>query len=185
MSRNPIMRTHPLQKLMLLAAVAGLLPGAPALAQTSPWAWNAGYSSYKLRPANGTNEIMNGYALGGEYAIRPGWALEASFNHQTGTEAEVIALRQQGLMAGLKATWTPMGRYQVFTQLQIGREQLRASEGPEEDQRTSLAFGPGIGLDVAMTPHLSARGQVDFILTHYSGETQGSPALFVGLVYRR
>jgi len=178
------MRANLMQKLILLAAIAGVIPGVPVQAQSSPWALSAGYSSYKLRPVNGTDERMNGYALGGEYTCRPGWAVEASFNRQAGTEADVISLRQQGVLAGLKANWATDGKCQGFIHFLIGREQLRASAGPEEDERTSFAFGPGVGLDVAMTPHLSARGQVDFILTHYSGETQGSPAVFVGLVYR-
>jgi hypothetical protein len=173
-----------MQKMIFFVAVAAMLQGAPVLAQTSPFAWSAGYSSYKLRPESGTNEQMNGYALGGEYTCHPGWAVEVDFNHQTGTEADAISLRQQGVMAGLKSTWTAGGKYQGFTHFLIGREQLRASSGPEEDERTSFAYGPGIGMDLTMTSHLSARGQVDFIITHYSGKTQGSPALFVGLVYR-
>jgi len=127
---------------------------------------------------------MNGWALGGEYTFHPGWAVETNFNHQTGTEANVISLRQQGVMAGPKYTWTTEGKFQVLTHFLIGREQLRASEGPDEDERTSFAYGLGVGLDLPLAPHLKARGQVDFIRTHYAGEVQGSPALFVGLVYR-
>ena len=179
------MYANPMQRLMLLAALAGALPGAQAMAQPSPWACSLGYTSCKLRPAHGTDELMNGWALGGDYTFKPNWAVEASFNHQTGTEADVIDLRQQGVMAGLKSTWTIDGKLQGFAHGLIGREQLRASAGSQEDERTSFAYGPGIGLDLAMTPHWSARGTLDFIYTHYAGANQGSPALLVGLVYRR
>ena len=179
------MRTNPMHKLLLLAAVAGLLQGAPALAQTSPFAWSAGYSSYKLRPASGTNERMNGWALGGEYRRDPVWSLEASLSRQTGTEADTVDLRQIGFLAGFKANWGFSGPCQPFTHFLVGVEQLHASDGSATDQRESLAFGPGLGLDLAITRNLSARGQVDLLLTRYAGEIQGSPALFVGLVYRR
>lgn len=178
------MRANSLQKMILIGAVVGMFPGAPAQAQSSPWAWVAGYSSYKLRPRNGTDELLNGWALGGEYTFHPGWAAEASFNHQTGTEANVISLRQQGVMVGPKYTWAIGGKFQGFTHFLIGREQYQAREGNNEDERTSFAYGLGVGLDLPLAPHLKARGQVDFIRTHYAGEAQGSPALFVGLVYR-
>jgi hypothetical protein len=148
-------------------------------------AWSLGYSCFKLRPDSGTNERMNGFALGGEYPQDPFWSLEASVSRQTGTEADTVALRQLGALAGVKTT-SPLGdRARGFVHLLAGWEQLHASQGDQADQRASLAFGPGIGLDVALTRNVSARGQVDFLFTHYSGVVQGSPALFVGLVYRR
>ena len=59
---------------------------------------------------------MNGRAsLGGEYTYRPGWPVEASFNHQNGTDYGMISLRQRGLMGGLKATWTISDKCRGFT----------------------------------------------------------------------
>jgi len=48
----------------------------------------------------------------------------------------------------------------------------------------SFAFGPGAGLEYAVTGNLWVRGQVDFLFTHYAGEIQRSPSLFAGVVYR-
>jgi opacity protein-like surface antigen len=73
---------------------------------------------------------------------------------------------------------------QGFCHFLVGWEQLHAQQGSSTDQSDSFAFGPGAGLEYAVTGNLWVRGQVDFLFTHYAGEIQRSPSLFAGVVYR-
>jgi opacity protein-like surface antigen len=178
------MRKPALKPLIAIAVLTCALQGA-AMAQASPMAWSLGYASCKLRPASGTDEVLNGAALGGEYRCGPVWSMEASLSRQTGTEADTVDLRQWGVLVGLKASATLAARVRGFCHFLAGWEQLHAQQDASTDQSNSLAFGPGAGLEYAVTRNLSVRGQVDFLFTHYAGEFQRSPALLAGFVYRR
>ena len=178
------MPTNPMTKWMPLAVLACALLGDPVLAQTPPMAWAAGYSTYQLRPATGTDQRMNGFGLAGQYNLDSAWSGELAFTHQTGTEDQSISLRQVGIMAGPRYTRALGGRWQGSAHFLIGREQLQASSGPASAQSTSFAFEPGAGLEFAVNRHLALRGQEDLVFTHHAGVDQRSPCLFLGLVFR-
>jgi hypothetical protein len=181
------MRILPLHRLFTLAALACALPGAPAGAGPgpgSPWSWALGFSTCKLRPAHGSDQVLNGFALAGEYRLDPRWSLEAAFSHETGTEAGGVNLRQNGFLAGARYTLARSGPWLGYAHLLAGRKQLQASEPGAQDQRTSLAFSPGAGLEYQAGRHLAVRAQADFILTHYAGVHQRSPGLVLALAYR-
>jgi hypothetical protein len=147
-------------------------------------AWAVGYSTYQLRPASGTDQRLNGFGLEGQYRLNPAWSLEAELSHQTGTEAGAVDLRQTGFLFGPGFSRALSPRWEGSARFLVGREQLQASDGPDADQSTSFAFGPGVGADFALTRRVSLRGQEDFLFTHYAGVVQRSPRLFVGLVFR-
>lgn len=175
--------------LFALLASAGL-----AQAQTPPlvppMTWTLGYDTCQLRPATGHDQRLNGIALGGEYGLTPAWSAELALSHQTGTEADLgasrVNLRQSGAMAGPR--WTlPLGqggRWQGAAHLLVGRELLQASSGDAQAQSVSFAFSPGLAVQCRLAPHLALRIQEDLVCTHYAGQNQRSPTLFVGLALR-
>ena len=184
------MPTHSLNRWIAFAVLAGALQTGAALAQSAPTAWSVGYSTDKLTPTNGVDQRMNGFALGGEHPITSDLSLEASLNRQTGTQTDTVTggtidMRQLGALGGLKATVVVNPKVQWFTHFLIGVQQLKASEGSASDQRTAPAFGMGLGLDLAIAPHLSVRAQQDFICTRYAGDYQTGATFFMGLVIRR
>jgi len=175
---------HPMKRMIVFAVLASALQTNLATAQTSPMAWSVGYSTYKLRPASGTDQRMNGFGIGGQYSLTTEWALEAALSHQTGTEAGSVNLRQAGVMVGPRYTWTWSARWKGAAHFLVGRQQLQASDGASADQSTSFAYEPGIGLDFQIHRHLALRAQEDLVYTHYAGVDQRSPCLFLGLVLR-
>jgi hypothetical protein len=169
----------------LLPVLACVATGGGALAQASPLAWSAGYSSFKLRPASGSNQVLNGFALGAQYQLDPAWSVDAAVSRHTGTQPGSIDLRQVGLVAGPRYRWTLHERWEGFARFQVGWTRLDASQGAGSDQSASLAFGPGVGVDFTVNPHVSLRAASDFTFTHYAGTYQRSPSLFLGVVLRR
>ena len=185
LSQDPTMRIRSHHVLSLLAVLACMASGGRALAQDPPLAWTAGYRSFKLRPASGSNQVLDGFALGAQYRLDPAWSMDVALSRLTGTQPEAIGLRQVGLMAGPRYRWTLHEHWEGFARFQAGWVQLHASQGPASDQRSSLAFGPGAGIDYTVNPHLSLRAEGDFTFTHYAGTSQRSPGLFLGVVLRR
>lgn len=180
----PYLSSRPRPPRIALAALACALSGALATAQTPPMAWSVGYTTCQLRPHSGSDQRLNGFALGGEYRLAKVWSLEATFSHQTGTEAGSVNLRQTSLMAGPRYALALGNRWRGLAHLLVGREQLQAGQGSDADQVTSFAYGPGVALDFQVNHHLALRGQEDLVCTHYAGVNQRSPSLFLGLVLR-
>jgi hypothetical protein len=189
MSQDPTMRQPRPHLLSALLACAGL-----AQAQTPPpgppLTWTLGYATCQLRPATGHDQRLNGIALGGEYGLSPAWSVELALSHQTGTEADTgsgrVNLRQSGALAGPRYT-LPLGRggrWQGSAHLLVGRELLQASSGDAQAQGVSFAFTPGVALQCQLASRLALRIQEDLACTHYAGENQRSPTLFVGLALR-
>ena len=87
-------------------------------------------------------------------------------------------------MAGPRYALAPGNRWRGSAHFRVGREQLQAGQGPDADQVTSFAYGPGVALDFQVNRHLALRGQEDLACTHDAGVNQRSPCLFLGLVLR-
>ena len=172
------------QRLLTLAALACSAQGGLLLAQTPAPELSGGFSSFRLRPKEGFDERLNGLELGGRYGLTPAWSIEGALSRQTGATEGGVQDRQLGILAGPRYSWSITPRWQVFTHFLVGREQFSASLGNLAVQGASLAFGPGVGMDFAISRQISLRAREDFIVTHYAGHFQGSPSLFLGLALR-
>lgn len=165
-------------------ALAWGLAAAPAPAQEFPWSLALGYAPTRLRPANGTDVVLNGEALTAQCDLDRTWSLEAQVSHQTGTEAGQVDLRQDGFQLGGKYRFPASGRWQPYGHLLTGWGRLHAADGGASDQASTWVFSPAAGLECALSQRLALRGQVDLHITHYRGVYQRSPGVTFALAYR-
>ena len=178
------MRTTYWQRWLTLAAGIALVQGGQAVAQTPGPELTAGFSTVFLRPSKGTDERLKGWELGGRYGLDPAWALEGALSRQTGSTRDGVDQRQVGVRFGPRYSWNFNRQWQVFGHVQVGWEQFSAWKGEANVQSHALAFIPGLGVEFAASPHLALRVREDLEVTHYAGQFQRSPVLYLGLAFR-
>ncbi len=144
-----------------------------------------GYSAYRMRPVHGVARTLDGAFVGGAYHLDASWSLEGVLTLHEGTEADVVHLKQWMVLAGPRYTLPISDRWSGFAHLLLGRADLRGSSGALSDRSVSFVCGPGIGVNVAITPILSLRGQGDYSITRYVDETQKNLAFSLGVVIRK
>jgi len=164
---------------------SALLCAIPGLAQTPGPEYTLGYSAFRLRPATGLDQWLNGFALGFRSSFDARYSIEAVFNRQTGTEGGSVNLRQLGVMGGPCYTRTFTTRWKGYAHALVGFQQLSAWEGPESDQKTTLALAPGVGVDFNLNRNVAFRAQEDLVLTRYAGISQRNTAFYLGVVLKR
>jgi len=156
---------------------------APALAQEEPKAELFGGYEY-LRISGGNN------CHGG------GGNLAYNFSNWLGAVGDFGVCKVTGLPSGTNANafnylFGPRLSYRSsssltpFAQVLFGGERLGAGvSGVGSGSVNSFAFTLGGGADYKFTDHVSFRGQVEYLYTHFGGATQNNARIEAGIVYR-
>jgi hypothetical protein len=143
------------------------------------------FTSFQLKPASGSDQRLNGIALGGRCSLTAAWSVEGALNRQTGKEAGAVDLRQLGALAGPRYSWNWNDRWQGFAHVLAGVQQLHAADGPASDTKSTLALGPGVGAEFRLNRNVSFRVVEDYVITRYAGVTQRNTAFSFGIALRK
>jgi opacity protein-like surface antigen len=95
-------------------------------------------------------------------------------------------------MGGVRVASRANAQFSPFGQFLIGGIRSAASDDVCDDDlaelfdescsSTNLAFGPGVGVNFAVTPRVNLRAQVDFLFINYEDETDNATRFWFGVV---
>lgn len=160
---------------LFILAVLILFIAAPALAQETPKAeLFGGYEYLRLNPG-GVN--CNGFGANAAYNFNNWLGGVADFGicNESGTN-----LHDVNYLFGPRASYRSSGSLTPFAQILFGGQHL-AGGGAATD---AFALTLGGGADYKFTEHVSFRGQVEYLHTHFFGTGQNNARIEAGLVYR-
>jgi opacity protein-like surface antigen len=161
-----------------------LFVAVPARAQETPQAeLFGGYEYLRLNPGGG-----NCHGGGGNLAY--------NLNTWLGAVGDFGVCKVTGLPSGISATavnylFGPRVSYRSsssitpFVQVLFGGEHVGAGfSGVGSGSANAFAMTLGGGVDYKFTDHVSFRGQVEYLNTHFGGTTQNNARIEAGIVYR-
>jgi len=171
-----------MRKFFILAVLI-VFAAAPALAQEAPKAelfWG-----YEYMHISGGNNCHGG-----------GANLAYNINNWLGGVADFGVCKVTGLPSGVSAnavnylfgprvSYRSYGSLTPFAQVLFGGERLGAGvSGVGSGSVNAFAMTLGGGADYKFTDHVSFRGQVEYLYTHFSGSGQNNARIEAGIVYR-
>ena len=162
-----------MRKLFILAGLI-LFVAAPAIAQETPKAeLFGGYEYLRLNPG-GAN------CHGGDAN------LAYNLNNWFGAVGDFGACKVSGASAheinylfGPRVSYREHGPLTPFAQVLFGGQHLGTNGGTAN----SFAMTLGGGADYKFTDHVSFRGQVEYLYTHFGGTRQNNARIEAGIVY--
>jgi opacity protein-like surface antigen len=168
---------------LFILVVLIVFVAAPAMAQETPQAELFG--GYEYIHISGGNGCHGG---GGNIAY--------NLNNWFGAVGDFGICRVTGLPSGVSATafnylfgprvsYRSFGSLTPFAQVLLGGERLGAGiNGVGSGSANSFAMTLGGGADYKFTDHVSFRGQVEYLYTHFGGTGQNNARIEGGIVYR-
>jgi hypothetical protein len=90
--------------------------------------------------------------------------------------------RALSLMGGARVTGTGSAKFAPFGQFLIGmvRDSAKDCDG-EGCSDTNLAFAPGGGVDIRINDKFNFRGQIDFVIIKFEGDTENATRFTFGI----
>lgn len=162
---------------VFILVVLILFAAAPTLAQETPQAELFG--GYEYIRISGGNNCHGG---GGNIAY--------NLNNWFGAVGDLAGCKVTGLPSGVSAnafnylfgprvSYRSFGSVTPFGQILLGGEHLG---GTFSDNAFAMTVGGGA--DYKFTDHVSFRGQVEYLYTHFGGSGQNNTRIEAGIVYR-
>lgn len=147
------------------------------------------YQFVRFNPGNGAD---------GENCQGGSGSVGAYFSARIGVVGEFGGCKLTGLPSGFTAhelsylfgprVYFPMSRGRVFPFIQVlaGGDRFSGGvSGAGSSSSNAFAMAAGGGADVTLTKHVSLRAvQVDYLYTHFGGESQNNFRIQTGIVYR-
>ena len=175
----------------LLIAVGLLLIGAGGASAQEDRRFDVSgtYQFVRLNPGNGAS---------GQNCQGGSGSVGAYFSARIGVVGEFGGCKVTGLPSGVTAhelsylfgprVYFPMSRGRVFPFVQglFGGDRFSGGvSGAGSGSTNAFAAAVGGGADVTLTKHVSLRAvQVDYLYTHFGGESQNNFRIQTGVVYR-
>jgi opacity protein-like surface antigen len=160
---------------LFILAVLILFVAAPAMAQETPQAeFFGGYEYERLNPG-GVN--CHGFGANAAYNFNNWLGGVADFGICNAPDA---GFHNATYLFGPRVSYRSYGSLTPFGQLLIGDDHV-AGGGSASD---SFALTLGGGADYKLTDHVSLRGQVEYLHTHFGGTGQNNARIEAGIVYR-
>lgn len=166
-----------------ILAVLMVFAAAPALAQEAPKAELFGGYEY-LHFDGGGNCHGGGANLAYNVKDWLGGVADFGVCKVTGLPSGVSA-NAFNYLFGPRVSYRSYGSLTPFAQVLFGGERLGAGfSGVGSGSLNSFAMTLGGGADYKFTDHVSFRGQVEYLYTHFSGSGQNNARIEAGIVYR-
>ena len=171
-----------MRKFFILAVLI-VFAAAPALAQEAPKAELFGGYEY-LHFDGGGNCHGGGANLAYNVKDWLGGVADLGVCKVTGLPSGVSA-NAFNYLFGPRVSYRSYGSLTPFAQVLFGGERLGAGySGVGSASANSFAMTLGGGADYKFTDHVSFRGQVEYLYTHFSGSGQNNARIEAGIVYR-
>lgn len=164
---------------LFIPVVLILFVAAPAMAQETPQAeLFGGYEYLHLNP-------------GGTGCHGGAGNLAYNVNNWAGAVADFGVCKETGLPSGVSAhdvnylfgprvSYRSYERWTPFAQVLFGGQHVGFTGG----STNAFAMTLGGGADYKFTDHVSFRGQVEYLYTHFGGTGQNNARIEAGIVYR-
>jgi opacity protein-like surface antigen len=90
--------------------------------------------------------------------------------------------KTMSIMGGARVTATGIERFSPFGQFLIGVTRFSADDCDGEGcSESELTFAPGGGVDVAINEKFNFRGQIDFLIIKFEGNTENATRFTFGI----
>ncbi|SRR5712692_3444076 len=168
-----------MRNLFILAALV-LFLAAPAMAQETPAAeLFGGYEYLHLNPG-GTG--CHGFDGNIAYNLNNWFGAVGDFGvcKETGLPSGVSA-HDVNYLFGPRVSYRAYGSLTPFAQVLFGGQHVGTNV---LGSANSFAMTIGGGADYKFTEHVSFRGQVEYLYTHFGGMRQNNARIEAGIVYR-
>jgi len=140
-----------------------------------------GYSYLRLDEGNGNHNGLNGWAASLEGKVFPFVGIVADFSGHYGTP-QSVSTKEYNFLFGPRVSFS-ISKFRPFAHALFGVSHLHTSVASFSDSQSAFGYALGGGADYKLIPLFSARVQVDYLPTRFSGTTQKNIRISTGVVF--